>query len=43
MEVLSKLPCGYVAVGLLWSAYQGVRGAVEQRVNTNVNGYATPT
>jgi len=41
MEVLSKLPCAYVAIGLLWSGYQGVRGIVETRLaNTGRPGSA---
>jgi hypothetical protein len=38
---MDGLSCGYVAVGLLWSAYQGGRGVVETRLaNTGRPGVA---
>jgi len=32
MDVLTQMPCWYVAIGVVWSGYQGVRGALEQHL-----------
>jgi hypothetical protein len=29
VNLLTEMPCSYIWVGVIWSAYQGVRGAVE--------------
>jgi len=32
VNLFAEMPCWYAWVGVIWSAYQGVRGAVEQRL-----------
>lgn len=32
MDILRQIPNWYIVLGLCWSTYQGVRGAVEQRL-----------
>jgi hypothetical protein len=33
MNILCEIPTGYFVVALLWSGYQGFRGATEHRLN----------
>jgi len=33
METLCQIPNWYILIGIVWSTYQGVRGAIEHRLN----------
>lgn len=43
MEKLCQIPCWYILVGLAWSFYQGVRGAIEHCHDNNLRNYWTKT
>lgn len=38
-ESLNQIPCWYIIAGILWSIYQGVRGAIEYRLNYDAQFY----
>lgn len=39
MDSLNQIPCWYILIGIIWSIYQGVRGAIEHRLNYEAQFY----
>jgi len=39
IDSLNQIPCWYILIGIIWSIYQGVRGAIEHRLNYEARFY----